>query len=114
MSATCPPQVSTASQIMSVRAIATGPRATLQVSGELDVSSAGQLTDAAAQLRDLHPGEVTIDLADVRFIDARGLSALLETRRGFEVANIRTALRGVPSCVRRLLSITGLAGAFPG
>ena len=57
--------------------------------GEIDFAAVPVLADAMYQLIDLQPGDSTIDLAGVSFIDAAGLGCLVgfanqfanETRR---------------------------------
>jgi anti-anti-sigma factor len=57
-------------------------------------------------------GLLVIDLAQVSFIDAQGLSALVLCRRYAQVLNRALALARVPAVVRRLLGITALDNSF--
>ena len=84
------------------------------VAGDIDIASAGTLhaflarrlcTAAAA-------GGLVVDLSEVRFIDARGLRALLRARHMAADLQIPFALGGPAPCVSRLLKLTGLRGHF--
>jgi len=84
------------------------------VAGDIDIASAAAvhaflvrgLCTAAAS------GGLVVDLSEVRFIDARGLRALLRARDRAADLQIPFALVAPAPCVSRLLKLTGLRGHF--
>jgi anti-sigma B factor antagonist len=83
----------------------------LRLAGEMDVATAGQLTEIvrslpADQLR------VQLDLSDLDFLDAAGLTALLEARAIVRARDGRLSLRRPSASVLRLLVLTDLAETF--
>jgi anti-sigma B factor antagonist len=80
--------------------------------GELDIAGKPLLcaqVDDALHTRD---GPLIIDLSEVSFIDAQGLSALVVSRRYATELNRSLTLAGTPALVRRLLQLTGLEDGF--
>ena len=79
----------------------------LRLSGELDLAT---VTDMNAQLAALptngHP--VTLDLADLSFMDSTGLHALEQFARTLNGTS-PLVLENVPRHVQRLFEITGMA-----
>jgi anti-sigma B factor antagonist len=89
-------------------------QAVVRVSGELDLSTAPALEQQLNELVEGGARKVFVNLAELTFIDARGLTALV---RGAE--QLRRQEGGMHVCspsptVRRVLAITGLDGAFLG
>lgn len=83
------------------------------VSGEIDANSAPDLSDAlTADRTDVDGSALTLDLADVDFIDSSGLAVLVDARREAEARGVMIALRRPSASVRRLLAITRLDEAF--
>jgi anti-sigma B factor antagonist len=84
----------------------------LRVTGELDLASASELSAALAPLV-AEPGDVTIDVSELSFIDSSGVHALT---KGAEALADRGAIRLVhPSApVRSVLDMTGLSEQFLG
>ncbi len=75
--------------------------------GELDIATAPELVDLLARLRH-HGHAVTVDLAEVTFMDSTGLRELLRaTSDGHTVV-----LRNVPKQVRILLELAGVDSLF--
>jgi anti-sigma B factor antagonist len=84
----------------------------LAVSGDLDVGSArllaSHIEDALAEpIRSL-----TIDLADLGFMDSTGVSVLVGAWRAAERADVAFALASPPEQARRVLEITGTIVLF--
>ena len=75
------------------------------VSGETDVlrTAVGSLTRV---------GIITLDLARVTAVDARGLGVMLELREQAEANGIRFELMNVSKWVRRVLEVTRLDSVF--
>ena len=80
----------------------------LRVSGELDIATAPRLATALDD--EVRPGtRVTLDLADLAFIDAAGLRVLVGVVRTVGTSG-RVVLRRPSAVVQRLLAVTGLDG----
>lgn len=85
----------------------------LHASGDIDMTSAPELTDVGMQALDTgEPSGVTVDLAAVTFIDSSGLSALIALNRHARQSGRSFALRAVPPAAERVLSLTGLGTVF--
>ena len=85
---------------------------TLRVAGEIDLSSAPQLRDAA--LRALRQGEgpLCLDLSGVTFLDSTGLHVLIATRRRAQLEGRELVLADLSRPVERVLQITATAALF--
>jgi anti-anti-sigma factor len=82
---------------------------TLALSGELDISTADQLQDAAARL--CAPGqarELTLDLRRLTFVDSSGLAAVLFVSRLCERSGCQLSLIRGPQSVQHVFELTGL------
>lgn len=66
------------------------PGGRLQIDGELDLAVRDSLRHRLADLRDLVPGPVSLDLAGVTFVDCSSLRLLDDFRR--ELADARRPL----------------------
>jgi len=94
-----------------------GGRHRLVLSGELDLASAGALTDAVSKLCGEDAREIVLDIGELEFIDSTGLRAILSSR--VVCAESSCALVVAPEAdkvnpqVRRLLQVTGLLERLP-
>ena len=79
---------------------------TVVVGGELDMGTVPQLT---AYLDELlrSPGDITLDLTTLSFIDSSGIRALLQTSRRLKGKG-NVVLRGPGAHVSRVLEMVGL------
>ena len=84
----------------------------LRLTGEMDIATAGSLVEMARSLSDQDVRGVRLDLAELHFIDASGLSALVQTRTHVLEHGGRLTLHGVRPLLRRMLAITDLSAAF--
>jgi anti-sigma B factor antagonist len=94
---------------------ATGPATepTLRIEGEIDVSTAPQLRAALTMLVDGGARRITLDLAEVRFVDSSGLGVLVGALRKLEDRNGgRLRVESVQDGVRKVFEITGLGPMF--
>jgi anti-sigma B factor antagonist len=82
----------------------------LRVTGELDMTTSGQLRRVLARIPD--PGRVVLDLSRLTFCDSSGLSALLAGHKQLITAGGRLVLAAVPPRVRKVLELTGLVEIF--
>ena len=84
-----------------------------QVGGEIDANTAPALAEALTTHRpDIEGRQLVVDLSGVRFMDSRGLDALLDVRGRLAVDGDVLTLRRPSRCVARLLEITQLRRAF--
>jgi anti-anti-sigma factor len=81
------------------------------VLGEIDLANAGQLRDCllAAVGAGAHRPDLMVDLGNVTFLDATGVSALVEAAVAARRAGIHLTVRNPRGLVRRILEITGVA-----
>jgi anti-sigma B factor antagonist len=73
----------------------------------LDASTARELREELAMIWRPHPGEVTVDLSQVEFIDSSGMGSLLSIHRRLpekhtpvRLVNVRPAVQSVLELVR--------------
>ena len=81
---------------------------TIRLVGELDCSSAGQLLESVGSITVDGRREVVLDVADLTFCDAAGLSAILRVDRFVAAASGHLSVRDASRQMRRLLALTGL------
>jgi anti-anti-sigma factor len=80
----------------------------LAVSGELDLGTVDQLTDAVAEvLATARPAEVIIDLAGLSLCDSTGVDALLRARAAAAAQAVQLTVINPRGIVRRVLDLTG-------
>jgi stage II sporulation protein AA (anti-sigma F factor antagonist) len=86
-----------------------GEEARVVCSGELDMATAPLFDEAIMRAHQLHPGDITADLAGVTFMDSSGITALVMAHR--RIASTRSHLRieNVQPRVARVLELTGVA-----
>ena len=82
-----------------------GPRS-YRLIGSLDVPSAGSLHELLDELCRT-PGDITLDLSGVTFMDSGGLRALIQTCMGLGEAGV-VRIVNPSGQVRRLLELTGV------
>ena len=78
---------------------------TLVVEGELDLSTVPSLRSAFTS-RQAAPGDVTLDVSQLRFVDSTGLQELLDLAATLSGGAI--LLRDPPRFLLKLLRVTGL------
>lgn len=81
---------------------------TAALSGELDISGADGLRDTLDDLHRRGHRLVEVDLSELDFLDAAGLSVLVRADRRFRDSGAELVLTGLRPAQRRLLEITGL------
>lgn len=82
----------------------------VSLSGEVDIAAVGAVTAALAEaIRQARTG-VIVDLADLEFIDASGLGALVRARQHSRHLPAGLGLAAAPGHVMRLLRVSRLAG----
>ncbi len=78
----------------------------VELSGELDLETAAGLADG---LTDIAGSVVVVDLSGLMFIDARGLSSLLEAKRRIEAEGHDIEFRHASGIVRRVFDVLSLS-----
>lgn len=83
----------------------------LIVSGEIDASTVDLLSESLDPLPG-ESGDLTIDMANVRFIDSSGLRVLIQAHQKADKAERRLVIVNPSTIVSRLLDVSGLNGLF--
>jgi anti-anti-sigma factor len=81
----------------------------LSLQGELDGENVLQLTQKVDVLVAAAPSVVVVDLQDLRFVDAKGLRALLECDKVLRRLCEAVLVQGVRPNVRRAMDIVGVS-----
>lgn len=97
--------------LVSETSVADG-RAVVTLRGELDLASSPELLRRLHLLLDRPVTSLTLDLADLTFIDSSGLGTLCHALQEAEDQGITLTLDRVPDHARRVLEITGLTKRF--
>jgi anti-anti-sigma factor len=84
----------------------------VRLTGESDLSTAGQLSDALAQAAGLGTDAVVVDVAAVRFWDCSGLHALADFTADLATAGRQCRIVGATAPTRRLVVLAGFAPAL--
>src|SRR6266571_7602531 len=77
------------------------------VRGEIDISTAGTLSEHLERLAGKNPQRLVIDLAGVSFIDSSGLGGFVRIRKALP-PDCPVVIRSPQRRVRKLFKITGL------
>ena len=80
--------------------------AVITVSGELDLDTVPLLIDLVERVAAAHPDRVIIDMANVTFICAAGITALLKAQDMITGAGGRLVLRAASAQTQRILAIS--------
>lgn len=86
--------------------------ASLQLSGDLDLSSSPQFEQALASVLSTPRQRLTIDLQRLSFVDSCGLRAILAAQRECEQAGCELALIAGEQA-KRLFDLTGVSESLP-
>ena len=76
------------------------------MTGELDRATVPRFERAVAELHD--PGQLTIDLNELQFIDAGGLRSIVDLSRKAERSGRSVQVANPSKMLRRLFTLTGL------
>ncbi len=93
--------------------VAADGKATVRISGELDIATADQAYSYLRDVVDSQPGPVTMDLAELTFCDAAGLGVLARVAEHARRSGRSLRLTGARPAMVRIIRITGLDEAFP-
>ncbi len=98
---------------LAIEEVVQSDRCTLLLSGELDIASVPSLEAAVARICAQTPGQLTLDLARLLFIDSTGLAAIVRASKLCERSGYRFSLVPGPGAVQRLFELTGLIDVLP-
>jgi anti-anti-sigma factor len=84
----------------------------VRLTGESDLSTAAQLTDALSQAAGLGTDSVVVDVAAVRFWDCSGLHAVADFTADLARAGRQCRIVGATAATRRLVVLAGFAPAL--
>jgi anti-anti-sigma factor len=86
----------------------------ITVAGELDMATEPVLVQAFVRAVDRHhPVRIRVDLAGLRFIDARGIGAIITCRQAAEAAGAAFVISPASERVHDILWLTGLQELLP-
>jgi anti-sigma B factor antagonist len=95
-------------QALGIEVVRRPRQATVRLTGEIDMVTAGELAGVLSGLLEQRCGTVEVDLSGVGFLSAAGLAVLVEHDRRLRSGSGRLVLaRPSPMCAR-VLAITGL------
>ncbi len=80
--------------------------------GELDLAAAPGLQRELLALLARPVPSLTLDLAELTFLDSSGLGSLYRTRRAAEEGGVPLRLQAVPEHVMRVLDVTAMTPLF--
>jgi anti-anti-sigma factor len=94
--------------LLNVALVPAPHQVVVRLTGEADLSSAPQLSDALVQAGGLGTRQVVVDVAAVRFWDLSGLYALIEFTADLAAEERSCRVVGAPAPTRRLIELAGL------
>jgi anti-sigma B factor antagonist len=94
-------------------ALTCGPITVIELSGDVDMSTAHLITELVTRVSEKHPSQVILDMTDVSFFGAAGITALLHARRTTKDSGGELLLRHPSRITMRILTTTGAAAIFP-
>jgi anti-sigma B factor antagonist len=97
---------------LSVRKASENGQTVIEVVGEVDAASADILRNAIFEVIDSGDARVTVDMAEVSFMDSSGLRVLIAGFKAAEQAGGALSVRHPSDVVTRLLEITGQLDRF--
>lgn len=87
-------------------------KAVVKVVGELDLATAPRLRQALADLSKKGAKQVTVDLAEMEFIDSTGLSVLIAAWKRMRENGGDLALQSPNALAMKVFEITGATSVF--
>jgi anti-sigma B factor antagonist len=100
------------SEQLVVDVIADGERATVRVTGELDVHTAHALSEAITKAFDAGATSIEVDAGSLRFCDSSGIQVLVQAREQAMARGGVVTVIGVRGPVEKVLTVTGLLELF--
>lgn len=96
---------------LHTRTTAAGP--VLELAGDLDHHSAGEVREALAGVLLRAGQQLVLDLGGLTFCDSSGITVLIAARNHALAADAAVVLAAVPDRVARIIRIVGLEQVFP-
>lgn len=90
----------------------TDDAAVVTIVGELDLSTAPRLLEVLAELAGNGTNDVTLDLAEMAFIDSTGVSVFVSGLKRLRETGGNLALQSPRASTMKVLEITGLTTVF--
>jgi len=84
----------------------------VSVAGEIDIATAPELSEALGAVVCRHPGGIIVDLTDVDFLGAAGLTVLLDARKRATACDTWFDLVCPQALPRRVIALAGLEVAL--
>jgi anti-sigma B factor antagonist len=97
-----------AGELLGIQTRRVGTHALVILAGEIDLSTVGQIYEELAALASEGVCHVSLNVAEVTYIDSTGLSLLVSEHKRVESMNGELILFSPSRQMRRLLEITGL------
>ena len=92
-----------------------GTTVTVALCGELDLATASRLRSCLSPLvqQDPPPSRLVLDLRELTFLDASGISAMLQVQRALDRRGGELVLRSPSRLVRRVVKVLDLEQVLP-
>ncbi len=84
----------------------------VRLHGELDLATAPEFQRELLGILEQPCTSVTLDLAELTFLDSSGLGALYRARQAADAGSVTLRLEAVPAHVLRVLDVTAMAPLF--
>lgn len=100
---------------LATRVSSAGSTVTVALRGELDLATAASLRSCLGPLvqQDPAPARLVLDLRDLTFLDASGISAVLTVQRALARRGGQLVLRSPSRLVRRVVKVLDLEQLLP-
>jgi anti-sigma B factor antagonist len=82
------------------------------ISGEVDIFTSQRLKDHLYEIVDAHKGDLTIDCANLEYIDSTGLGIFVGTLKKTRQNGGKVIIKNLKDNIRKLFVITGLDRVF--
>ncbi|MCO1595368.1 STAS domain-containing protein [Micromonospora sp. RHAY321] len=93
---------------MSLTCARQGPTTQIRVAGEIDMSNAHLLVELVGRLPGRPPPRIALDLSEVTYFGAHGITALLRARHLALHRGGQFTLRDLSPAVRHILALAGV------
>lgn len=94
--------------LLNVEIQSANGRASIALSGELDISSAARVEDALNSLQAQSPKVLVLDLRKLEFMDSTGLRLIVRADEAARAGGTRFVIVRGPEAVQRVFQIVGL------
>jgi anti-sigma B factor antagonist len=98
---------------LAVTAVPDRDRVRVLAAGELDLATAGTLSDQIAELLDVGWARMLIDLRELTFMDTSGVHVLLDANRRARAEDVELVVVVAPGPVREPLRLTAADRTLP-